>query len=167
MLQRFAFIARITFAWMVTLGLLLGVFGPNDSWLTPLVLIVIPLLIAFNAFTHVKRVKLLTPEASHATLANRQRQQLEIPFTSALCFSMIDAAIRGLPGCEEVNSSPDSLQGFIYLPGLVLISVASMSMAPVGARTSHRLPVASLKKVFALVLYGLAAYMLWKVWHLR
>jgi uncharacterized membrane protein YfcA len=27
---------------------------------------------------------------------------------------------------------------------------------------AHRLPVAQLKKVFALILYGLAGYMLWK-----
>jgi uncharacterized membrane protein YfcA len=37
--------------------------------------------------------------------------------------------------------------------------------APLGARCAHRLPVAQLKKVFALILYVLAAYMLWKGLH--
>jgi uncharacterized membrane protein YfcA len=32
----------------------------------------------------------------------------------------------------------------------------------VGARLAHRLPVKQLKRIFALVLYALAAYMLWK-----
>ena len=69
-------------------------------------------------------------------------------------------------GWNAANLPAHSL-GFVYLPGLLIISVASVSMAPVGARTSHRLPVASLKKVFALVLYALAGYMLWKAWVLK
>jgi uncharacterized protein len=57
--------------------------------------------------------------------------------------------------------------GFIYLPGWLVISITSVVMAPLGARTSHALPIASLKKVFALVLYAMASYMLWKAWVLR
>jgi uncharacterized membrane protein YfcA len=67
-------------------------------------------------------------------------------------------------GLKAPGLPPYSL-GFIYLPGLLVIALASMSLAPIGARTSHRLPVKSLKKVFALVLYGLAGYMLWKGLH--
>ena len=50
--------------------------------------------------------------------------------------------------------------GYLYLPGLVIISLASMLMAPLGARTAHRMDIQPLKKLFALVLYGLAAYFL-------
>jgi uncharacterized membrane protein YfcA len=35
-------------------------------------------------------------------------------------------------------------------------------MAPLGAATAHKLPVKKLKRVFASVLYVLAAYMLYK-----
>jgi uncharacterized membrane protein YfcA len=35
-------------------------------------------------------------------------------------------------------------------------------MAPVGAGVAHKLPVKQLKRVFASVLYLLAAYMLYK-----
>ena len=52
--------------------------------------------------------------------------------------------------------------GFIYLPALLVIAMASVTMAPVGARAAHRMPVAKLKRIFAFVLYGLAGYMLWK-----
>ncbi|WP_317202830.1 sulfite exporter TauE/SafE family protein [Janthinobacterium sp.] len=52
--------------------------------------------------------------------------------------------------------------GFIYLPALLVIAAASVTMAPLGARTAHRLPVQALKKGFAGILYCLAAYMLWK-----
>ncbi len=52
--------------------------------------------------------------------------------------------------------------GFIYLPALLVISLTSISFAPLGAKVAHSLPVASLKKCFALVLYCLGGYMLWR-----
>jgi uncharacterized membrane protein YfcA len=64
-------------------------------------------------------------------------------------------------GWGEPDLPPYSL-GFIYLPALVVISAASVIMAPLGARTAHRWPVARLRRVFAVVLYALAVYMLWK-----
>jgi uncharacterized protein len=64
-------------------------------------------------------------------------------------------------GWHAPGLPPYSL-GYIYLPALAVIATASVTLAPLGARTAHRLPVQSLKKVFASVLYCLAAYMLWK-----
>ncbi|MCG2583786.1 sulfite exporter TauE/SafE family protein [Massilia sp. TS11] len=52
--------------------------------------------------------------------------------------------------------------GFVYLPALAVIVAASMFMAPVGARVAHRTPVARMKRIFGVVLYSLAAYMLWR-----
>jgi uncharacterized membrane protein YfcA len=52
--------------------------------------------------------------------------------------------------------------GYVYVPALLVIASTSVAMAPLGARTAHRMPVARLKKLFALVLYALAAYMLFK-----
>jgi uncharacterized membrane protein YfcA len=48
--------------------------------------------------------------------------------------------------------------GYLYWPGLVCIAAASMALAPLGARTAHRMDIRPLQKVFAFVLYGLAAY---------
>ncbi len=59
---------------------------------------------------------------------------------------------------------PTGSLGFIYLPALLVISAASVTTAPLGARTAHKLPVQSLKKVFSIMLYALAAYMLYKAW---
>lgn len=42
--------------------------------------------------------------------------------------------------------------GFVYLPALGLVAVASMPMARVGAKLAHRLPAPVLKKVFAVML---------------
>lgn len=52
--------------------------------------------------------------------------------------------------------------GFVYVPALVLIALASVTMAPVGARLAHQLPVRRLQKIFAGILYALAVYMLFK-----
>jgi uncharacterized membrane protein YfcA len=50
--------------------------------------------------------------------------------------------------------------GYLYLPALLVIAAASVLLAPLGARAAHALPVKQLKRVFALMLYALAAYML-------
>ena len=50
--------------------------------------------------------------------------------------------------------------GYVYLPALLLISLVSTFTAPFGARMAHRLPVPTLKKIFAGVLLLLSAKML-------
>ncbi len=58
---------------------------------------------------------------------------------------------------------PAATVGFVYLPALVLVVAVSVATAPLGARLAHRLPVATLKRVFAGVLVLLVAKMLWSV----
>jgi uncharacterized membrane protein YfcA len=60
---------------------------------------------------------------------------------------------------------PPGALGFIYLPALLVISLASVTMAPLGASAAHRMQTGSLKKVFAVVLYALAAYMFREALH--
>ena len=55
--------------------------------------------------------------------------------------------------------------GFIYLPALAIIVVASMGLAPLGARTAHKMPVRQLQRIFAIILYALATYMFWKAFN--
>ena len=51
--------------------------------------------------------------------------------------------------------------GFVYLPGLLALSVVTVLVAPQGARLAHRLPVSRLKKVFAGLMAVMATQMLW------
>ena len=44
----------------------------------------------------------------------------------------------------------------------MVIASCSVLMAPLGAKAAHALPVKKRKRVFATVLYLLAAYMLYK-----
>lgn len=62
-------------------------------------------------------------------------------------------------GLTQPNLPQYSL-GFVYLPALAWLVVASMLTAPLGAKMAHSLPVGRLKKIFALVLYALATKML-------
>jgi uncharacterized membrane protein YfcA len=55
--------------------------------------------------------------------------------------------------------------GYLYLPALAVIALASVLMAPFGAKAAHAMHVGQLKRAFAVLLYALAAYMLWKAFH--
>lgn len=57
---------------------------------------------------------------------------------------------------------PEGALGYVWLPALTVIGAGSVMTAPLGAKIAHRLPVVQLKRIFALLLYGLAGYMLYK-----
>ncbi len=65
----------------------------------------------------------------------------------------------------NVEGLPPLAIGFIYLPALAACAIASVLTAPFGARVAHTLDVMSLKKIFAMLLIGLAIYMAWKAYH--
>lgn len=67
-------------------------------------------------------------------------------------------------GYGRAELPPFSL-GYVYLPALAWVVPPSMLVAPLGARVAHRVPVATLKRVFACLLIALAARMLWKLFH--
>jgi uncharacterized membrane protein YfcA len=64
----------------------------------------------------------------------------------------------------QVAGLPDYTLGFVYLPALLALVAASVLTAPYGARLAQRLPVATLKRVFALLLYALATKMIVAYW---
>lgn len=60
-------------------------------------------------------------------------------------------------------SLPAGSLGYVYLPALAILVAATMVTAPIGARLAHRLPVATLKRIFAGLLILLAVKMLWNL----
>lgn len=68
-----------------------------------------------------------------------------------------------ISGLNESVTRPGML-GYIYWPALLALVATSVLTAPLGARMAHRLPVGTLKRVFATLLFALAAYMLTKAW---
>ncbi len=68
------------------------------------------------------------------------------------------AAVFVVNGWALTNLTPLSA-GFVNLPALAAIVAGSVLAVPSGAALSHRLPGSALKKVFALVMYGVAGEM--------
>ncbi|MHB0914560.1 MAG: sulfite exporter TauE/SafE family protein [Thermoleophilia bacterium] len=80
--------------------------------------------------------------------------------SAAVGFPIAAAGAAGYLLSGWANSGlPDHSAGFIYLPALAGIAVASTFFAPLGAILAHRLPVALLKRVIAVVLLLVAARM--------
>ena len=79
--------------------------------------------------------------------------------TAAACGMPIAAAgaLTNILLGVGVDSRPDWSLGYVYLPALLGISIASVYFAKVGAGLAHRIPAQLLKKLFAgtLVLVGI------------
>ena len=56
---------------------------------------------------------------------------------------------------------PAGATGYLYWPALAGIVATSVLTAPLGAALAHRLPVATLKRLFALLLFAVAMRLLW------
>ncbi len=116
------------------IGFLSGLVGAGGGFIS------VPFMVAHN-------VVILNAVATSAALG------FPIALANTVGYVVSGSALPGLPAWSL---------GYVWLPALLVIASCSVLTAPIGARVAHRMPVAKLKKVFAFVLYGLAAYMLWK-----
>lgn len=116
------------------IGFLSGLVGAGGGFIS------VPFMVAHN-------VVILNAVATSAALG------FPIALANTVGYVVSGNTLPGLPAWSL---------GYVWLPALAVIASCSVLTAPVGARVAHRMPVAKLKKVFAFVLYGLAAYMLWK-----
>ncbi len=66
-------------------------------------------------------------------------------------------------GWRVPNLPPWSI-GFVLLPALAMLVLGSVITAPIGARAAHKLPVHTLRRVFACLLYVLATKMVVTYW---
>ena len=117
MITSFFFIIRLVAAWLfvyITLSIMFvqAFFrhtGADGGAFVFLGFVLLPAIVT-GAFSHLRRVRLVANEVNSATLSNRQRRQIEIPFEAGEAFDLVDAAIRELPGSQVVESARDSLQ---------------------------------------------------------
>ena len=76
-------------------------------------------------------------------------------------------AIAGTVGFVVTGLGKDHLPplsvGYVYLPALVGIVIGTFVTVPWGAKAAHTLPVTTLKKIFAVILFVLASKMLWSL----
>ena len=91
----------------------------------------------------------------HEAIGTAAAVSWPLALAGALGYIVAGAGKTGLP--------PWSI-GYVYLPALAWIVVASMAIAPLGAHIAHRTPGRTLRRVFAVVLYLLATNMLVSFW---
>jgi uncharacterized membrane protein YfcA len=84
--------------------------------------------------------------------------------SAALGFPIAAASTVGyvISGWQLPAALPGAV-GYLYLPALVIVSLASVTLAPLGARTAQHINVTLLKRLFAVLLLALAATMLQRV----
>lgn len=74
--------------------------------------------------------------------------------TSSACG--VPIALAGTLGYVLAGSArsdlPAATAGYVHLPGLAALVVASVPMAVLGAKLAHRLPAAALRRIFAVLL---------------
>jgi uncharacterized membrane protein YfcA len=84
--------------------------------------------------------------------------------TSAAC--TLPIAFAGALGHFAVGwgdaGLPPGTWGYIHLQAALGISLASVVVAPWGARLAHRLPVVALRRIFAFFLLLLGGKLLWE-----
>lgn len=82
--------------------------------------------------------------------------------SAAIGFPIALAGALGyLFGGSDMIDRPPYTIGFIHLPALFSLVIFSVLTAPYGAKIAHKLPVAKLKKAFAIFLVITATRMLW------
>lgn len=91
--------------------------------------------------------------AIHQAVATSAALGFPIALSNTVGYILAGHGLAGRP--------PLSL-GYVWLPALLVIASASVLTAPWGARAAHAMAVKPLKRLFAFILYGLAAYMLYK-----
>ncbi|MCF7986281.1 MAG: sulfite exporter TauE/SafE family protein [Methylovulum sp.] len=58
-------------------------------------------------------------------------------------------------------SLPNWSLGYVYLPAFAAVSITSIITAPLGAKLANQLPATKLKRYFAILLFIMAAKLLW------
>ena len=115
MFKSLFFVLRIAIVWGLAVLLLSALYSsiPLIGQLEfPMVLLGMAtmVLVVAGAISHLNRVHLIAGHIDKGALSNRQRRQIEIPFEAGEAFDLLDAAIRELPGIDQVQSARDSLQ---------------------------------------------------------
>lgn len=91
--------------------------------------------------------------AIHNAVATSAALGFPIALANVVGYVIAGQGLQGVPAYSF---------GYLWLPALVVIASCSVLMAPLGARAAHALPVKKLKRAFAVVLFTLAVYMLYK-----
>jgi uncharacterized membrane protein YfcA len=88
------------------------------------------------------------------------RQAVAVASACGLPIAIVGTASYVLLGWHDPRLPEWSL-GYVYLPAFFGVSVSSIFTAPIGAKLAHKLPAATLKRYFSVLLFIMAAKLLW------
>lgn len=75
----------------------------------------------------------------------------------------VAGAVGYLVSGYSIPDLPSGSFGFLYLPAVLVLSIATIIFAPLGVKLAHRLPADKLKKIFGIMLLLIALRMAWKL----
>lgn len=104
---------RLVIAWYLVFLVLTVVASWFWSFLgnvVALVGLVTVIFVIIRAHSHLARVQLIGGKLTSASLASRQRRQIEVPLEAEEAFDLLDAVIRDLPGVSEIDSARPRLE---------------------------------------------------------
>ena len=115
MFKSIGFVLRIAIAWGLVVLVVASLYSSIPllgRFELPIILVSMATmaLVVTGAFSHLHRVRLIAGRTDADALSNRQKRLVEIPLEPGEAFDLLDAAIRELPGIEQVQSTRDSLQ---------------------------------------------------------
>ena len=114
MIRSAFFLARLLAAWgllvLFPIVLLADITRVPDGPVFEILYFMVMLVVAVAAISHIRRVRLIAGQLTASNLSNRQTRQIEIPFEAGEAFDLLAAAIKELPGVEQVQATRDSLQ---------------------------------------------------------
>ncbi|XZG70251.1 sulfite exporter TauE/SafE family protein [Chitinibacteraceae bacterium HSL-7] len=153
----------VAFACVVATQMLTGATPPANrtlpgAWLTRSVGLVIGLL---SSWVGIGGGSLSVPFMSWHNVP----MKTAIGTSAAIGLPIAAAGAAGYVWAGWGEALPAGTLGFVYLPALAGIALASWPMARFGAALAHKLPVSALKRGFALLLLVVAARMAWQLLH--
>lgn len=88
------------------------------------------------------------------------RQAVATSSACGLPIAIVGTASYAMLGWHN-SALPEYSVGYVYLPAFLGVSLSSIFTAPIGAKLAHKLPAATLKRYFSLLLFMMAAKLLW------
>jgi hypothetical protein len=124
---------ELDFGAAVIMGLLSSLLGIGGGTLT------VPFLVHFQ-----------TPMRNAVAIASACG--LPIALAGTLSYALLG---------RDALQLPEWSLGYIYLPAFLGIILTSIYTAPIGAKLAHKLPAEELKRYFSLLLFVMAAKLIW------
>lgn len=88
----------------------------------------------------------------HNAVAIASACGLPIAIAGTLSYMVLGLKVVGLPEWSL---------GYVYLPSFFAVSLSGVLTAPLGAKLAHKLPAKHLKRYFSVLIFLLAAKMIW------